>query len=125
VLLILEKVGAIVYNVKNNARPMIAIVGGIVCVVKARLTKERTITILVNDVIITRRLGRIARPLKIITSLTGVDQSLPSASSAIALSITSFKSVIPGSVLDDGVFEGFPGLVERVGCSIPKEDGLI
>jgi len=77
--LIRENVGAIVYTVRNNASPIIAIVGGMVCVPRARRTKDSTMTIRVKDVIITRRLGKIARPLKMITSLTGVDQSLPSA----------------------------------------------
>ena len=58
------------------ANPMIAIVGGMVCVVNARRIKAKTITILVKEVIIIRRLGRIAKPVNIMTSLTGVDQPL-------------------------------------------------
>lgn len=119
-VLILEKVGAIVYNVRNNARPIIAIVGGIVWVVNARLTKDNTITILVKEVIITNRLGKIARPLKIITSFTGVDQSLPSPSDAMDLSITSFKSEIDGSELFVAVFEEVPELICNDGCWIPS-----
>ncbi len=69
--------------------------------VKARRIKANTITIRVNDVIITRRLGKIARPAKMITSLTGVDQSLPSASFVVALSITVIRSLMLGTVFAD------------------------
>ena len=94
-MLTLANVGAIVYIVKNMARPMTAMVGGMVCVVNARRTKAKTITILVNDVIIIRRLGKIARMVKTITSLTGVDQSLSSL--VVALSITVIKSPMLGT----------------------------
>ena len=67
-----------------------------VCVVNARRIKARTITILVKDVIITKRLGRIASPPKMITSLTGVDQSLSVPLLAVALSITVIKSAMFG-----------------------------
>src|SRR4030042_3029762 len=77
---------------------MMAIVGGMVCVVRARRTKDSTITIRVKDVIITRRLGRMARPPKMITSLTGVDQSLPFAPLAVALSTSVIKSAMLGTV---------------------------
>ena len=96
-MLIFENVGAIVYKVRNNAKPIMATVGGMLWVVKARRIKARTITILVKDVIITKRLGKIARPVKIITSFTGVDQSLPSAPPAVALSMTVIKSPMLGT----------------------------
>jgi hypothetical protein len=92
IVLVLVNVGAIVYSVRNKAKPIIAIVGGILCVVKARRIKDKTITILVKEVIITKRLGKIAKPLKMITSLTGVDQSLLLSSVVVALSITVAKS---------------------------------
>ena len=108
------------YRVRNNASPIIAIVGGMVCVVKARLTKESTITILVNDVIITSRLGRMAKPLKMITSFTGVDQSLPALSVSIDLSMTVFKSEIEGSELFCAAFDEFPVVIVMEGFSIPS-----
>ena len=52
----------------------------------------------VKDVIITRRLCNIASPLKMITSLIGVDQSLPSLTSTVALSKTVINSHILGTV---------------------------
>jgi hypothetical protein len=94
-----------------------AMVGGIVCVVKARRTKARTMTIRVKDVIITRRLGRIANPAKMITSFTGVDQSLLLASSEVALSINVIKSLMLGTVL---VVEGFGAAVTPGGTNRDK-----
>jgi hypothetical protein len=64
-------------------------------------------TIRVNDVIIIRRLGKIASPLKMITSLTGVDQSLPLVCSAVALFITVIKSPMLGTEFPDS----FAGVV--------------
>ncbi len=124
-VLILEKVGAIVYNVRNNARPINDIVGGIVCVVKARLTNDNTIIILANEVVIIKRLGKSAKPLKTITSLTGVDQSLPSLSDAIDLSITFFKSEIEGSALFIALLEEVPEPLSNEGVSIPSVFKLI
>ncbi len=69
-----------------------------VCVVRARRTKARTMTIRVKDVIIIKRLGKIANPVKMITSLTGVDQSLVSVSVVVALSIAVIKSLMLGIV---------------------------
>ena len=117
-LLTSEYVGVIVYSVRNKARPIMAMVGGIVCVVKARRTKANTMTIRVNDVIITRRLGTIARPAKIITSLTGVDQSLPVVSFVVALSMTVIRSLMLGTVFV-GIFsaEVSLGKVGTVICS--------
>jgi len=98
VLFICEKVGAIVYRVRNKARPMMATVGGMDCVAKGRRTKARTIIIRVKDVIITRRLGKIASPPKIITIFTGVDHSTPPlACSEAVLSIIVIKSPMLGS----------------------------
>lgn len=108
------------YKVRKSARPIIAIVGGMVCVVKARLTKESTMTILVNDVIMTSRLGRIAKPLKMITSFTGVDQSLPSLSVSIDLSITVFKSEIEGNELFCDALEELPEPIVMEGFSMPS-----
>lgn len=93
------KVGAIVNSVKNNASPMIAMFGGIVCVLKALRINDRTITIRVNDVIMTRRLGNMARPPKIMTSFTGVLQSLPLPSSSVALFTTSARSPMLGRLV--------------------------
>jgi len=96
-VLTLAYVGAIVYRVRKRARPIIAIVGGIVCVVNARRTNARTMTIRVNDVIITKRLGKIARPVKIITNFIGVDQSFPAASLLVALSSIVTRSLMLGT----------------------------
>ena len=101
--LICSSVGVIVYRVRNNASPIIAIFGGIVCVVRARRTNDRTITIRVNEVIITSKLGRSARPVKIITSFRGVDQSFALPWSAVALSTIVIKSPMLGTV-PGGVF---------------------
>lgn len=95
-VLILEKVGAIVNNVRKSASPITAMFGGIVWVVSALRTNDRTITILVKDVIIIKRDGRTASPAKIITSFTGVDQSFPSVSTVAVLSISFIKSVTEG-----------------------------
>jgi hypothetical protein len=75
--------------------------------------KDNTITILVKDVNITSRLGRIARPVKIITSLTGVDHSCVFWSEASALSTTSFSSDILG-IADFAVVDE-PELTEDAG----------
>jgi hypothetical protein len=107
---------------------MMAIVGGIVCVVNARRTKDSTITILVKDVIITNRLGKIANPAKMITSLTGVDQSLPLASLLVALSITVIKSPMLGTPFTGALVAEVPLFsLGRLGCGNtllfwPKDD---
>jgi hypothetical protein len=96
---------------------MLAIVGGKVCVVNARRTKDSTITILVKDVIITNRLGKIANPAKMITSLTGVDQSLPLASLLVALSITVIKSPMLGTPFTGALVAEVPLFCfGRLGC---------
>ena len=84
-----------------------AMFGGIVWVVSALRIKPRTIIIRVKEVIITRRLGSTARPAKMITSLTGVDQSLASVSVVAVLSISFIKSDILGiwsAGVEAGVF---------------------
>ncbi|MBA7649686.1 hypothetical protein ES703_57484 [subsurface metagenome] len=74
-------------------------------------------TILVKDVIITKRLGKIARPVKMITSLTGVDQSLPSASLVVTLSMTVIKSLMLGTVFVGALTpEVSPGCPGSPGC---------
>jgi len=125
-VLALVNVGAIVYKVRNKAKPIMAIVGGMLCVVKARRIKDKTIAILVKEVIITKRLGRIAKPVKITTSLTGVDQSLPLVSLDAALSITVIKSVMLGTPFAGAlvvvVLPGSPGCTGVTFASWPKEN---
>ena len=78
------------YSVKKYRQPIMAMFGGIVCVLSARRTKLSTIVIRVNEVIIASTLGRIASSVKIATSFTGVLHSAGSSvdSPELALSIT-------------------------------------
>ena len=92
--------------VRNSARPMIAIVGGMFWVVSARRMKARTMTILVNDVIITSRLGRRASPAKTTASRTGLDQSGPGWLGLGVEALSNARMMSPISGTDEDVGAG-------------------
>jgi hypothetical protein len=62
-----------VKNVRNNARPMMATVGGMFWVVSARRMNESTMTMRVNEVIIISAAGIRASPVKTTASFTGAE----------------------------------------------------
>jgi hypothetical protein len=96
---------------------MIAMVGGMVWVPRARLTKAKTITILVKEVIMAKRLGRRASAVKSMASLIGVDHSLFRVLSAVALFISPTTSEILGIVsIGLVVMAALPGRPLVGGC---------
>jgi hypothetical protein len=72
----------------------------------------------VKEVIITRRLGRTANPVKMMASLTGVDQSLVSVSFDVAFSRTVISSPMLGTLSEAGAAVAFVSVSGMVGIAI-------
>ena len=91
-----------------------AVLGGMDCVLRARLIKLKTMIIRVKDVVIAIILGSIARSVKMTTSFTGVDHSgfSSSGSAVVALSMTLRRSGIFG-IVPEGAIAGLSSILNK------------